>query len=304
MAAKAGFTAADGHEDRYEVSLSASREKFALWLTPLSSIRGRTTDDAGEPVEGATVLAVQSRIEDGRRRNQMVNAVATNDRGEYRITRLPAGRYPVKASGQFSRSSYYGDHAPPPTAQESFAPVYLGGSREVAGATTVALPAGAEARADFSVTLRPGHRIRGRIINLKPHNNADLQLSSGDEDLGINSSSLELATGRFEIEGVLDGAYRLRVYQRSDGQNPRVSGKVSDGTFEIPSVFPGKYWVSFMTEDGLYISAARAGDTNLLATQELVADNGAAPEMDIVLRADGGACLAIRESRRLPRIPV
>jgi hypothetical protein len=234
----------------------------------------------------------------------MVNAVATNDRGEYRITRLPAGRYPVKASGQFSRSSYYGDHAPPPTAQESFAPVYLGGSREVAGATTVALPAGAEARADFSVTLRPGHRIRGRIINLKPHNNADLQLSSGDEDLGINSSSLELATGRFEIQGVLDGAYRLRVYQRSDGQNPRVSGKVSDGTFEIPSVFPGKYWVSFMTEDGLYISAARAGDTNLLATQELVADNGAAPEMDIVLRADGGACLAIRESRRLPRIPV
>jgi hypothetical protein len=352
MAAKAGFTAADGHEDGYEVSLTASQEKYTIGLTPLSSIRGRILDDGGEPVEGATVLALQSTIEAGRRRNQIVNAVVTNDRGEYRIPLLRAGRYMVKASGQFAQRSYYGANAPPPASRETFSPVYFGGSPEAAGASLVPLQPGTEAHADFSVTLQPGHNILGRIANLKAHSTANLQLSSGDEDLGVNSSSLELATGQFEIHGVLDGAYRLRAYQRGDGdqllfseqnivvggrdvegvkltlgsagaakgklsvqgpsdtpavdfraileaqdsllalnqeQKRRVSEDVLDGKFEIPSVFPGKYWIDFWTRDGLYVSSARAGDTDLLATQELVAGSGGAPEIEIVLRADGGS---------------
>lgn len=349
---KTGFTAADDHEGGDEVQLTASREKYALLLAPLSSIRGRITDSEGEPVEGVTVVALRSIIETGRRQNQIVTAVETNDRGEYRVPLLLAGRYLVKANGQFSQTPYYGDNPPPAGARESFAPVYFGGSRDVAGATVLPLQPGSEVRADFSLTLQPGHSIRGRISNLRPHASADLQLSSGDEDLGISSSYLELATGEFRIQGVMDGAYRLRAYQPNDGgqllfaeQNvvlnghdlegisltlraaPAIKGKLrvegkrdnpgplfsvtlepQDGflalrseqqrpnsnwvkgdTFEIPSVFPGKYWVDFGTGYDVYVSSAWAGDTDLLATRELVAASAAPMEMDVVLRTDTGS---------------
>jgi len=356
-ASKTGFTEADGHEAGDEVSLSASREKFTLLLTPLSSIRGRITDSEGEPIEGVTMVVLRSVIQAGRRQNQIVNSVQTNDRGEYRVPLLPAGRYLVKANGQFSQTPYYGENAPSAGTGEGFAPMYFGGSRDVAGATVLPLQAGSEARADFSLTLQPGHRIRGRISNLRPHATADLQLSSGDDDLGISSSSLELATGRFEIRGVMDGAYNLRAYQENDGgqllfaernvvlkgqdlegveitlgaastlkgnlrvegppaksapmffatlepqdgflglrsqrQWPR-TGLVKDGAFEILSVFPGKYWIHFESRVGrdLYVSSARAGDTDLLATPELVVPSGVPPEMDVVLRTDAGSISA------------
>ncbi len=326
-ASKTGFTMAAGHEGGYPVSLSASRDKFPLWLEPLSSIRGRIVDDDGEPVEGATVAAVQSRIDDGRRRNRMVsNLAVTNDRGEYRLPLLGAGRYLVKASPKFSQQPYYGDSAPSPGAWESFGPVYWGGSRDAAGASAIQLQPGSEARADFQVTMRAGHSIRGRIANLRPHATADLQLSSGDDDLGMSNSSLELVTGRFEIHGVADGAYRLRAYQLDDGGHlafaerevvvsghdiegitvtlepaPAIKGKVRvegtweergpavvaylepqdaflalkegqrhlsssevvDGAFEVPSAVPGRYWIDLIALDGLYVSSARAGETDL-----------------------------------------
>jgi Carboxypeptidase regulatory-like domain len=351
VASKAGFISVEGREHGHEVSLKTSRDKYQLGLTPLSTIRGRITDGLGEPVEGVTVLAMQSRIEAGHRRNQVLSTVQTNDRGEYRIPLLPAGEYLVKASGQLSQTSYYGRNAPPLATQESFVPVYFGGSRDASGAVPVALQPGAEARADFSVAMQPGHTIRGRITNLRPHCTADLRLFSGDEDLGVNRSSLELVTGQFEIDGVLDGAYRLQVYQQSDegtllfaeqtivltghdverialavapapslkgkvrvegqwaqpavpfaaildaqdsflalrsGMAQRASGAVADGRFEVPSVFPGKYWTRFRAGDGLYVSSAYAGDRDLLATQEFVAAPVLARELDIVLRTDGG----------------
>jgi len=63
MANKTGFIQDDGHENGYSVSLTAALDKFTVGLTPLASIRGRITDSDGEPVEGATVLTVQSKID-------------------------------------------------------------------------------------------------------------------------------------------------------------------------------------------------------------------------------------------------
>jgi hypothetical protein len=69
--------------------------------------------------------------------------------------------------------------------------------------------------------------------------------------------------------------------------SPR-SGEVTDGGFAIASVFPGKYWVDFHTGEGQYVASARAGQNDLLATQELIVPSGAAPAIEVVLRTDGG----------------
>ena len=249
MASKPGFAPDGDHEQGYEVSLKSSRERYELRLTPLSAIRGRITDGGGEPVEHVTVLALQSTVEAGHRRNQVVSSVETNDRGEYRIPLLRAGAYLVKASGQFSQRPYYGGYAPPLATREGFSPLYFGGSRDAAGAAPVQVQPGADARADFSLTMQAGHSIRGRITNFKPHSTADLQLSSGDEDLGVNRSSLDFGTGQFEIQGVLDGSYRLRAYQVSsvDGllfaeQDVVLNGHDVEGitlALAIPPTFKG-----------------------------------------------------------------
>jgi hypothetical protein len=99
VANKIGFTQAEGHENGYSLSLTASLEKFKVGLTPLSSIRGRITDTDGESVEGVTVLTVQSKVEAGHRQNRIVAEVTTDDRGEYRVSLLPAGEYLIEASG-------------------------------------------------------------------------------------------------------------------------------------------------------------------------------------------------------------
>jgi hypothetical protein len=215
---------------------------------------------------------------------------------------------------------------------------------------------GQEPHADFSLTLQAAHRITGQIANLKPFSQPTLQLLSGDEDLGLNRSSLQPATGYFEIHDVLDGAYRLRVLGVGAANQPlvaeqeirvsggdvedvalalgpgvtvkgsvRIDGPVVedasqalqgfylqldapediralgvedfesetevDGAFQIPRVIPGAYRVRFevLGSSSLYVSSARAGDQDLLATPELVLRNGLPPEIEIVLRSDGGS---------------
>jgi Carboxypeptidase regulatory-like domain len=346
-AGKTGFT---GAEER-SVSLRTSQDGFVIPLPPLASIRGRVTDQDGEPVSGVTIQAFEAGASSEHPRGEIVGNGMTDDRGEFRIPLLPAGKYLVLVSGQASQHVYYGPGKPVHGTQEAFAPVYFGGSRDASGAMAVELRAGIDARADISVTMWAGHTISGRITNLVPGRVADLQLCSSDTDTGDNRNSVELASGRFDITGVLDGRYRLRAWQRSNdnevlygdqevvvsghdvqgialtlGAGSTLKGKVrvegpQDGsklqvmaslraqtgfpgafqdlsqraassvageTIEIPGVIPGRYWIVFDVGGGAYVSAARAGETDVLATGEFVFENGAAPELDIVLRTDSG----------------
>jgi protocatechuate 3,4-dioxygenase beta subunit len=350
-AGKAGFVSQDEEAVGLAVTLTESREKVAIRLVPLASIRGKVADDSGDAVEGATVIAMASGVRQGRRGTQLIQAVQTNDRGEYRIGSLRPGKYLIRADNPTARGGYYGKGDTTLPSPDSFAPVFFGGSRDATQATPLDLQAGTETRADVQVVLRPAHTIRGRMAGYRPHTNAVLQLSAGESDLGLNISSIEFNTGRFEIRGVLDGAYRLRAFQPGEGGEMRIaerdievsgkdvedfavtlvaplalrgtvvvqgsaeskadfavqlqtrdafialndqlgsprSGEATDGGFEIASVFPGKYWVDFITGEGQYVASARVGQNDLLSTQELIVPLGsAAPAIEVVLRTDGG----------------
>ncbi|HEV3201851.1 MAG TPA: carboxypeptidase regulatory-like domain-containing protein [Bryobacteraceae bacterium] len=346
---KSGFEKDEG----VPVELGASLKDVVVRLTPLASIRGKALDTEGEPAEGVIVLALRSAVTDGKRRNLLAGTAQTDDRGEYRIAQLSAGRYLLKAAGRAGLSMYLGDDAPVPNTREAFAPTYFGGAHNAASALSLTVQPGAEARADLSLELQAGRRVRGRIANLNPYNAALLKLLRGDEDAGLNSSSLHLASGRFEIHGVLDGTYRLRalqvgkegellageqqvevsggdidgvvltlgrgvtikgiekpegppdesgvrphstvrLYPQSelvpDGASghPFYSAPVNDGEFQIESLPPGKYRVEVEVEGPGYVSSARAGNTDLLASPELVLGPGTAPEIEVVLRTDAG----------------
>src|SRR4030095_5610191 len=66
-----------------------------LEMAETGAIAGRVYDRNGEPVAYARVLAMQDWYHEGNRLLDFVEAVQTNDRGEYRLFWVPAGRYYV-----------------------------------------------------------------------------------------------------------------------------------------------------------------------------------------------------------------
>jgi len=208
-----GVTAVkDGFEDGepVDVDLSASRAGLVVRLAPLASIVGKIVDTDGEPVDSVVVVAMRSQVSGGRRREVPLRQAITDDRGQFRIPWLPSGAYLVQAAG-YDQHTLAGESAAESKSTDAFAPVYFGGSGDHALAPLVTLAPGAEAHADMAIALRAGHRIRGQLAGVKPYTHPLLRLLSGDEDLGFNRSAVDFATGHFEIRGVLDGAYRLRV---------------------------------------------------------------------------------------------
>lgn len=192
---------------------SEASEAAPLPPKPVTEIRGRVVDTEGEPVSGVTIMVLRSTVTQGRRESVISKMATTNDKGEYRVAQLPSGRYLVKAAGFHGTSIYLGDDPPMPNTHETFEPVYFPRARTEDAAAAIALDAGAEAYADFSLELKPGHRLRGRITNLVPYQPVAVQLLVGREDVALTRSSINQENGRFEISGVLDGAYRLRAVQ-------------------------------------------------------------------------------------------
>src|SRR5208283_493331 len=129
----------------------------------------------------------------------------------------------------------------------------------------------------------------------------------GDQEVVVSGRDVEgialtLGAGstlraKLRVEGPQDGS-KLQVMARLHAQTvfpsafQDLSQKAGSGmageTIEIPGVIPGRYWIAIDVVGNAYVSAARAGETDLLAAGELVFENGVAPELDVVLRTDGG----------------
>ena len=70
---------------------------IVLAMTPTGSISGRVYDAEGEPLGKAQVEVMRPVYKDGQRMLTIVEIVASDDRGEYRLFWLPPGRYYVAA---------------------------------------------------------------------------------------------------------------------------------------------------------------------------------------------------------------
>jgi hypothetical protein len=325
----------------------AMREGTVLRLQPHSVIKGKVADDQGEPVPNVVIQALSTTIESGRRKMFQGYEAVTNDRGEYRIAGLDGRHYFVKAAGWRGQTRLFlGNAAPEAPSKEAFALVYLGGTADLGSATPLSLEPGREARADFTVTLQSGHRIRGMIAGYDPFRDAKVELLREGGDLSTVPVSLNAATGAFQTGYVTPGSYVLRVTQGDEEQRMRgeqpvlisdsdlngivltlAGGATVKGTihspasdaagppdceveldlvgvatsreddyapaiakneFQITGVLPGRYRLALKCGSG-YPASVRAGETDLLAHNELIVVPGIdPPPIDIRLRDDGG----------------
>jgi hypothetical protein len=149
----------------------------------------------------------------------------SDDKGEYRISNLPGGKYYIQARCNqtvpmphaFLRRTSTMDV---PTL--TYAPQFYGGAADTVGAAKVeALPGADLSGIDFQMAPARGVTVRGRVGSA-PDRNIQLTLAPQDpvgRELRSQAARLNVSTGEFQIPNVLPGSYELVATALAEGRS-------------------------------------------------------------------------------------
>jgi len=233
FAERTGLLEVEKHRARADgrvLTLMAGQEvkDLRIRLQAAAVVRGRVTDEDGDPLPNAQVAVLRQTFVAGRSRWEQAGAERTNDLGEYRVAGLAAGNYYVSVSpppdfkslieGAGAGAEAHGANDQPAGAsshtsyqtssQTSYQTTYYPGTADRSQAAPVDLQAGAEFPVNFSLTPSPSLSIRGSVVNLPPRASAAIMLQSRDFNLVLNGAEMH-ADGSFVIRDVAPGAYTI-----------------------------------------------------------------------------------------------
>ena len=229
-----------GRGTTLELASGQTLSGVRLSMAATGAITGRVWDADQDPVPNARVLALEAVYQNGRRTFNTVQAVLTNDFGEYRLFWLRPGRYYVAVMRQDLRSFSFAVHITTPdqfgrredasspmvrermldgrSIEETAVLVYFGGGTDPRSARGVdVLPGATVAAIDIPVqaSLIPSSRVKGVVTGSdgQPAANAQLRLvplQSTPHAIIPNGVADKLGT--FNISGVVPGPYFLVAY--------------------------------------------------------------------------------------------
>jgi Carboxypeptidase regulatory-like domain/Polysaccharide lyase family 4, domain II len=134
---------------RTQQSIAKAAHDVRLKLVPQAVLAGRVVDEHGDPLFGAQVSLMTSRVINGVRGLQASTSEVTNDLGEYRFSGLAAGKYILCANSGggpiVTGSRSYGDKCYP-------------------GSMPMDVTAGYESRIDFTLLPLTTVRVSGQIL--------------------------------------------------------------------------------------------------------------------------------------------
>ncbi len=234
-AEKAGFVRGAYHGktasswgDAIDLAGDENRTGLDVTMQKQAVITGRIVDEAGEPVEHASVQALPVRTQ---RRGGSYSTMS-NDKGEFRIAKLPPGAYRILASRLASRDETLTEKVEGRVTAE--APTYFPGTIDVNAAAVIRVNpgderGGAEVRIQRSTVVNVRGRVTGEGIGDR---SARLSLISaaqassfgfrgpGGGGAGIGPD------GSFTFRNVRPGEYQIVVNQFDRG-GPKVTGRTS-----------------------------------------------------------------------------
>lgn len=184
------------------LSLSAGAElkDLVLKLTPQAAFTGKVSDQNGEPVQYAQVLALAVRYHRGRKQLFEIGSARSDDRGQYRMENLRPGRHYLVV-------------APPPDA--GLGRRYYPGVTDLAQAQRVAgAPGGELGGLDFRLQKEPGVRVSGYALDGagRPLSRADVTIVPHLVSSGVAfGAAIVRPDGAFAIANVTKGSYKLRL---------------------------------------------------------------------------------------------
>jgi hypothetical protein len=202
-----------------------------LELTPQAVVTGTVTDEAGDPVLGAQISVMRSRVMQGRRSFFAVSGVQTNDLGEYRVPGLEAGKYIFCAR-------VTNDIATPPGGSFANAEMCYPGPPEGGVSSAMDVAAGRETRVDFTLRPVPAVHIRGTAIGMPKNQGAAITLQQrGFFRGGANTRPANLTPdGKFDLAGVTPGSYVLVTDYWENGGRLTARVPVEVGSADVEGV--------------------------------------------------------------------
>jgi len=186
-----------------------------LRLPPGATMAGTVKDVSGAPIADANLQATMKIYRQGKIEFQLRAAARTNDRGEYRLTNLRAGRYYLQAGKR-------GIAGP---GIRTFVPMMYPGASRFEDAQPIRVDVGEDKSAiNFRLPDATTYSVSGRITFLttgQPLANMAIRVDPDHPGFGMNSSTRSRGDGTFSLEGLTAGGYRME-------------GKLTGG-FEGPS---------------------------------------------------------------------
>lgn len=202
----------EAHLDARAGGTESAAIELTLWRTAV--VAGTVTDSNNEPVVDAPVYALEKSYAHGTPKLVLakIRAGRTNDKGEYRITEIPPGRYTFGTRGE----------------RDSEPPQFFSFAASPDQAVLVDLAAGEERRGvDFVLHDAKGYSVSGTLRPFLAHWRVTLS------SVGINlSSDFDSMTttvddeGRFAFHHVPSGSYSLRAVAFPAGGNFHMIGRV------------------------------------------------------------------------------
>lgn len=194
-----------------EVVAGRATEAIELRLPRAAVIAGRVLDQYGEPLVNARVYAERRSYEAGLRFVPAYGA-ATDDRGDFRIHGLPAGRYLVSVVAWELPWSQAGVVPESGGIQPGWGRTYYPGVTDATSATLVTIHSDeASTSVDFTVLPVPVCRVSGQVLD-SAGNPAAGRLDVTISEVGdrvANTITFSRNVGQFEIRGLPPGDYLL-----------------------------------------------------------------------------------------------
>ncbi len=207
-----------GRSDGRILTLTAGQElkDIQIRLQAAAVIRGRVTDEDGDPLPNVEVTALRQTFVAGRNHWEQAGAERTNDLGEYRIANLPAGNIYVsvnpppdfKAMIESGGAAARDGNSPEKPATPTYQTTYYPGTTDRSQAAPIQLRSGDDFPANFSLTASPSLTVRGAVVNLPPRASASIMLQSRDFSLVMNGAEMH-KDGSFVIRDVSPGNYTI-----------------------------------------------------------------------------------------------
>src|SRR5215510_7343099 len=208
-----------------QVVAGARVKDVVVRIMPLAVITGRIVDEANDPVRGVEVRLLGLEHYRGRERLNTVSSVMSDDRGEYRIFDVRPGNYFLLAEHNLHKEWKKTNGIVPIKGSEldiAYPPVLFPATTDMLQAQKLAVNAGDELRADFSLFPTQAASIQGRVVN--GLTNLPIEAPRVTAYWGQNTSLMartaEITEDKsgFEIRGIGPGTYTLRTTFVDNGE--------------------------------------------------------------------------------------
>jgi Carboxypeptidase regulatory-like domain len=290
--------------------LKAGQEvvELELRMIPQGTAAGKVVDEDGDPVTNAMVTAEAVTYASGHRELQLRDSGSTNDRGEFRLGKLPPGRYYISAD--VLQMDFMAQAPAPPKdglPETGYVTTYFPKTTDSALAEAVDIKPGDEVPG-VNIQMQKSRvvRVKGKALGAdgKPLTGAQIMLMNPSRPGSMRMIMLNSADGSFEMAHVVPGTYTAMIMQMADHkmmQQPLMVptenlsdvklGVLAEGTVQgrVNVTGDGKIAVK-----GLPVSLNASGEAIVMPSNAVADESGAFAMKKVV---------AARYEFRLSRLP-